>query len=211
MGAPPGDFASIYGGDDTRIEACRAGRPVSRVYSRAEKHDPRRLAGAKPMTTIYAIGDIHGEKALLDDLHRQIIADAAARPGDKLAVYLGDYIDRGPDSRGVVSTLMAGPLPFPAVCLMGNHEALCLAPCPDDWLANGGRQTQASYGGAVTPSHREWMRDLPLAHRHGRWFFAHAGIDPALPLARQEGKPCSGSDGRFWTSKASCRKGSWSS
>lgn len=138
------------------------------------------------MTTIYAIGDIHGEKALLDDLHRQIIADADARPGDKLAVYLGDYIDRGPDSRGVVSALMAGPLPFPAVCLMGNHEALCLAPYPDDWLANGGRQTQASYGGAVTPSHREWMRDLPLAHRHGRWFFAHAGIDPALPLARQE-------------------------
>jgi len=42
------------------------------------------------MTTIYAIGDIHGEKALLDDIHRRIIEDAAARTGDKLAVYLGD-------------------------------------------------------------------------------------------------------------------------
>jgi serine/threonine protein phosphatase 1 len=138
------------------------------------------------MTTIYAIGDIHGEKALLDDIHRQIAADAAMRPGDKLAVYLGDYIDRGPDSRGVVSALMAGVLPFPAVFLMGNHEALCLEPYAGDWLANGGRQTLASYGGAVSRSHLEWMRALPLTHRHGGWFFAHAGIDPLLPLARQE-------------------------
>ena len=96
------------------------------------------------MTTIYAIGDIHGEKALLDYIHRRIIEDAAARTGDKLAVYLGDYIDRGPDSRGVVAALMEGALPFPAVYLMGNHEALCLDPDPDDWLANGGRTTQAS-------------------------------------------------------------------
>ena len=113
------------------------------------------------MTTIYAIGDIHGEKALLDDIHRQITADAAARAGDKLAVYLGDYIDRGPDSRGVVGALMAGALPFPAVYLMGNHEALCLDPCRNDWLANGGRQTEASYGGAVAEAHREWMRRSP--------------------------------------------------
>jgi hypothetical protein len=54
-----------------------------------------------PMTTIYAIGDIHGEKALLDDIHRQIIKDATGRADDKLAVYLGDYIDRGPDSHGL--------------------------------------------------------------------------------------------------------------
>jgi len=138
------------------------------------------------MTTIYAIGDIHGEKALLDDIHRKIVADAAARAGEKLAVYLGDYIDRGPDSRGVVGALMAGALPFPAVYLMGNHEALCLDPCRNDWLANGGRQTEASYGGAVTQAHREWMQQLPLTHRHGRWFFAHAGIDPLLPLAGQD-------------------------
>ena len=68
---------------------------------------------------------------------------------------------------------------------MGNHEALCLDPYPDDWLANGGRQTQASYGGpSPVPSGMD--ADLPLTHRHGRWFFAHAGIDPLLPLARQE-------------------------
>ena len=137
------------------------------------------------MTTIYAIGDIHGEKALLDNIHRRIIEDAAARTGDKLAVYLGDYIDRGPDSRGVVAALMEGALPFPAVYLMGNHEALCLDPDPDDWLANGGRTTQASYGGFVTESHMGWIRQLPLTYRAGGWFFAHAGIDPLVPLPEQ--------------------------
>jgi serine/threonine protein phosphatase 1 len=140
------------------------------------------------MTTIYAIGDIHGEKALLDEIHRQIIEDAARRTEDKLAVYLGDYIDRGPDSRGVVETVMKGALPFPGVCLMGNHEALCLDPDPNDWLANGGRMTEASYGGPVSESHKAWMRELPLTYRAGRWFFAHAGIDPLLPLAKQDRK-----------------------
>lgn len=138
------------------------------------------------MTTIYAIGDIHGEKTLLDDLHRQILADAAARPGDKRIVYLGDYIDRGPDSRGVVATLMTAPMPFPSIFLMGNHEELCLAPDPRDWLYNGGRETLASYGGRVEEAHRRWMEALALTHRAGRWFFAHAGIDPKVPLATQE-------------------------
>jgi serine/threonine protein phosphatase 1 len=138
------------------------------------------------MRTIYAIGDIHGEKALLDDIHRQIVENAVGRAGDKLAVYLGDYIDRGPDSRGVVEALMEGALPFPAVFLMGNHEALCLDPDPYDWLANGGRRTEASYRGSVSESHKAWMRGLPLTYRAGCWFFAHAGIDPLLPLAEQD-------------------------
>ena len=138
------------------------------------------------MTTIYAIGDIHGEKALLDNIHCQIIEDAASRTGDKLAVYLGDYIDRGPDSRGVVAALMEGRLPFHTVHLMGNHEALCLEPDPYDWLANGGRMTQASYGGVVSESHKAWLRELPLTYRAGGWFFAHAGIDPLVPLAEQD-------------------------
>ena len=138
------------------------------------------------MTTIYAIGDIHGEKALLNKIHRRIIEDAAARTGDKLAVYLGDYIDRGPDSRGVVAALMEDALPFPAVYLMGNHEALCLDPDPNDWLANGGRMTLASYGGFVTASHKAWIRQLPFTYRAGGWFFAHAGIDPLVPLAEQD-------------------------
>jgi serine/threonine protein phosphatase 1 len=138
------------------------------------------------MTTIYAIGDIHGEKELLVDLHRQILEDAAGRDGDKLAVYLGDYIDRGPDSRGVVDLLLKNLLPFPAVFLMGNHEDLCLGSNRYDWLSNGGLQTEKSYGGPVLEQHKAWMRGLPTSHRSGRWFFAHAGIDPLVPLAEQD-------------------------
>jgi len=138
------------------------------------------------MTTTYAIGDIHGEKALLDDLHRRILADAAGRPGEKRVIYLGDYIDRGPDSRGVVATLMAAPMPFPAIFLMGNHEAMCLATDPEDWLYNGGQETLASYGGRIDDSHRRWMEGLALSHRAGPWFFVHAGVDPRLPLAAQD-------------------------
>jgi serine/threonine protein phosphatase 1 len=138
------------------------------------------------MTTIYAIGDIHGEREMLADLHRQIRRDAAQRPGEKRAVYVGDYIDRGPDSRGVVELLMGNPLPFPAICLMGNHEDLCLNASRADWLANGGVETERSYGGPVAGTHKAWMRALPTSWRSGRWFFAHAGIDPLVPLAEQD-------------------------
>jgi serine/threonine protein phosphatase 1 len=135
---------------------------------------------------IYAIGDIHGEKAMLDEMHRRILVDAENRPGDKLAVYLGDYIDRGPDSAGVVATLMNSQLPFPTICLLGNHEDLCLGNNRYLWLRNGGDETEASYGGNVEESHKAWMRGLPLSHRVGKWFFVHAGIDPYQGLAVQD-------------------------
>jgi serine/threonine protein phosphatase 1 len=138
------------------------------------------------MTTIYAIGDIHGERALLADLHRQIVRDAAGRLGDKRVVYVGDYIDRGPDSRGVIELLLEEPLPFPAIHLMGNHEDLCLGDSRHDWLFNGGVQTEESYGGAVSEAHKAWMRALPTSWRSGRWFFVHAGIDPQRSLAAQD-------------------------
>ena len=77
---------------------------------------------------VYAIGDIHGRLDLLVGLHEMILADAAADAagaggGDNVIVYLGDYIDRGPDSRGVIECLIAPPLPgFEAMHLEGNHE-----------------------------------------------------------------------------------------
>ena len=76
-------------------------------------------------TRVYAIGDIHGRRDMLEELHEQIIEDAhrSATP-HKVAVYLGDYVDRGPDSREVVDYLIQEPLPgFTSVHLMGNHEA----------------------------------------------------------------------------------------
>ena len=166
--------------------ACRSPVTRSAVVATATAYTLTDVIAKGRMTTIYAIGDIHGERALLDDLNRQIIEDAATRPGPKLAVYLGDYIDRGPDSRGVVATLMGNPLPFSTVFLMGNHEELCVDSDRYHWFANGGRATEQSYGGAVSESHKAWMRNLSTSYRVGQWFFAHAGIDPRTASAEQD-------------------------
>ena len=106
---------------------------------------------AKPSTgsrRVYAIGDIHGRLDLLQQLHDLIAADVAAAP--PLLVYLGDYVDRGADSRGVVDLLLAPP-PIAAerVCLAGNHECTLQAFLADstigpDWFSFGGLETVLS-------------------------------------------------------------------
>lgn len=138
------------------------------------------------MTTVYAVGDIHGQARMLGQMLELIADDAEGRSGDKLAVFLGDYIDRGPESREVVGRLMSGPLPFPSVCLMGNHEDLAVNGPHHVWLMNGGTATLNSYGGEIQPEHLEWMRGLPVSHRVGKWLFVHAGVDPTLPLDQQD-------------------------
>ena len=136
---------------------------------------------------IYAVGDIHGELSMLEAMIGLIERDAASHQGEHEIVFLGDYVDRGADSKGVVALLKDGPLPFPSTCLMGNHEEMLLdgdnVPL---WLVNGGRKTLESYGGEVDGPHREWMHHRPTYHRVGRWFFVHAGIDPAKPLTEQD-------------------------
>jgi serine/threonine protein phosphatase 1 len=102
---------------------------------------------------IYAVGDIHGRLDLLDRLLDLIQSDSethgAAR---KHLVFLGDYIDRGSESRGAVSRLISEPPPgFSRVCLKGNHEAMLLAFLEDpganaNWLHNGGKEALLSYG-----------------------------------------------------------------
>ena len=79
-------------------------------------------------TRVYAIGDIHGCLDQLQALHRMILEDAAeAEVGRLVVVYVGDYIDRGLDSMGVVDHLIGAPLPgFEAVYLRGNHEDFLL-------------------------------------------------------------------------------------
>lgn len=137
------------------------------------------------MRSIYAIGDIHGRLDLLDEMLDSIKRHASGR-GECAAVFLGDYIDRGPDSKGVIARLMAGPLPFETICLAGNHEDLAVNGPEYVWLLNGGDKTLASYGGAIDPEHLKWMRALPTHYRDGRWFFVHAGVNPNRPLERQE-------------------------
>ena len=101
---------------------------------------------------VYAVGDIHGEAGRLSDLLRSIEADAAGAPADRLLVTLGDYVDRGPDSREVIDILEDVPLPgFRCVYLMGNHERMMLDfldrhESGSKWLMNGGDATCRSYG-----------------------------------------------------------------
>jgi serine/threonine protein phosphatase 1 len=168
-----------------------------------------------PGTSVYAIGDIHGRLDLLLRLHELIAADAArSRAQRRVLVYIGDYIDRGPDSAGVIDLLLDRPLRgFEIVHLLGNHEDTLLQ-FPDDmtvgpsWLTYGGVQTLASYLIEVQPGswrderelrrlqgevrrrvprrHVDFMRSLSLTHVEGDYLFVHAGIRPGIPLERQE-------------------------
>ncbi len=162
---------------------------------------------------LYAVGDIHGRPDLLDDLLRQIEDDAkTSQVGRKTLVFLGDYVDRGPDSCGVVERLIAGlPQGFAAHFLKGNHEAILLGFLDDPatldlWLMNGGAATMASYGvdiegldrlsapparwrdafaASLPATHLQFFQDLELSLAVGDYLFVHAGIRPGLPLDEQ--------------------------
>ena len=146
-----------------------------------------------PAELIIAIGDIHGCRAMLASLLQRCFRYAGGRP--TRLVFLGDYIDRGPDSRGVVETLIGlqHEMRDRVVCLRGNHEVLLLeALAKDDmglWLFNGADTTLASYGvdhvAALPPEHLVWYAALKPSLDDGRRFFVHAGIDPDRPLDDQ--------------------------
>jgi serine/threonine protein phosphatase 1 len=170
-------------------------------------------AAVPPGTRVYAVGDVHGRLDLLQDLLNRIRRDdAARRPAETRLVLLGDLIDRGPDSAGVVALLAAGVPGFAATdVLMGNHEEMLLGllaePEPErllHYLRVGGYQTLESYGvperllelpelypprallEAVPPADRAWLASLGAAVRVGDYLFVHAGIRPGVPLAEQQ-------------------------
>ena len=162
---------------------------------------------------IYAVGDIHGRSDLLAELLLQIEADAATRSASKKRlVFLGDYVDRGPDSRGVIEILLHGlPSGFSAHFLKGNHEALLLGFLADasqlnQWRYNGGEETMASYGvdvdrlkqmraapdvwrdafaSALPAAHLDFLQGLDLFIPTNDYLFVHAGIRPGVPLEAQ--------------------------
>jgi len=167
-------------------------------------------------TRIYAIGDVHGRRDLLAAAIAAVETDAQARSGDGRRfriVLLGDYVDRGDDSRGVLDLLThlrQRRDPDALVCLSGNHEAALLAFVADpvggaSWLAMGGRQTLASYGVRLTARadaaalfaardrfvaalgpHLTFLTTcLERIHRSGSVIFAHAGYDPDAAEAAQ--------------------------
>ena len=160
---------------------------------------------------IYAIGDIHGRVDLLRDKLAAIDADLAARPGvNPLRIFIGDYIDRGPDSRGVIDTLVELGRRESCVFLRGNHEAILLnfphnPKLMPAWRSVGGIETLASYGIAASPdpdptealqlantfertlpdSHRDFYRKLVISYAAGDLYFVHAGVRPGVPLEAQ--------------------------
>lgn len=161
----------------------------------------------------YAVGDIHGCLELLEDLLARIEADAAARaPKRSFVIFLGDLIDRGPASAGVVERLRNYKPDFATpVFITGNHEEVMLrvlhgeADILADWLKFGGAECLESYGVNVPAIRRlepqEAVRQiraqLPRAHveflesfadtfRFGDYLFVHAGIRPGIDLEHQD-------------------------
>jgi serine/threonine protein phosphatase 1 len=144
---------------------------------------------------LYAVGDIHGEREMLEEL----LAKLPLREGDEL-VFVGDYVDRGPDSRGVVEVLLEIATRFRCTFLCGNHESMFLdflgwrGPAyfaGDAFLPNGGDRTLASYGYfdrdvpdaetfELPPAHAAFYRGLELYHQAGDYLFVHAGIGRRL-------------------------------
>ena len=153
---------------------------------------------------IFAIGDIHGRLDLTTAALEAIEERAAAAESFRV-IFLGDYVDRGPESRGVVELMMKLSRDHRYVCLKGNHEAmmlLCLSGGTTDdyghWMDNGGRQTIESYGAqdwddaiaAVPAEHLRWMRSLPLTSGDGHRIYVHAGLMPGAPFDRQTEQSC---------------------
>ena len=146
-------------------------------------------------TVIYAIGDVHGESHRLGALHAHILEHHEALYADRQLklVHLGDYVDRGPDSVGVIEALMQMQQreDIECVCLRGNHEAMMISALADspsmakgDWLHNGGRETMESYErrgiDEVPVEHLDWLQSCPTLHvdQGHKLIFVHAGIAP---------------------------------
>ena len=164
---------------------------------------------------IYAVGDLHGCRSLYHGLQLRIQADAAQLSGRPRILLLGDMVDRGPDTAGLINDLTL-PLSWgERLALRGNHEQMMLDFLDDPfknpaWLEYGGYETLRSYGLALDPAaplsmprkrllqmlvahiagdHLVWLRALPggyvLSGGDQPWVFAHAGFDPRKDLASQ--------------------------
>ncbi|HYC02027.1 MAG TPA: metallophosphoesterase family protein [Azospirillaceae bacterium] len=187
----------------------RRSSDTRQAETRPDGPAPRIPAGQR----IYAVGDVHGRLDLLDRLLARIAEDIEAAP--KLAhtlVMLGDYVDRGLESAGVIERLSAPPPPgIGLVCLKGNHEEVMLRFLDDlsvgpGWMRFGGLAALASYGvrrpdglseeewlqlaqeelrRRLPPHHLAFLRHLRLHLAVGDYLFVHAGVRPGVPLADQ--------------------------
>jgi len=158
---------------------------------------------------IYAIGDIHGRLDLLERAIAAIRRDVEEHGPAALTVTVGDYVDRGLQSRGVLDRLIENPFPTPYVAIKGNHESMLEAFLADPatgpyWRQQGGLQTLQSYGirirgfmvanfaeardqlrAALPGPHVDFLHSLKTSLSRGKYFFCHAGVRPGVPLERQ--------------------------
>ncbi len=190
---------------------------LSRLFSR-KPPEPAPVYRVPEGHLVYAVGDIHGRFDLLERLVGMIEADAAARRAvgqieHCSLIFLGDYVDRGFQSKQVLDYLQAfAPDWAEVTCLIGNHEAMMLEFIDDPvgsegWLHFGGVATLASYGTKVEESesaqtdllatasafddkfpraHRDFIRSMPASHQIGDYFFVHAGVRPGVALRAQD-------------------------
>jgi serine/threonine protein phosphatase 1 len=148
------------------------------------------------MERILAIGDVHGCNRRL----RQLLDRVEIDPRTDALVFVGDYLDRGPDARGTIDTLLDIKATHPnTVFLRGNHESMFLNYYSEGhdealFLYNGGMSTLDSYGlslaearrGSGFPeSHLHFLSALPLVYETEQYLFVHAGVRPGIPLAEQ--------------------------
>ncbi|MEO7786417.1 MAG: metallophosphoesterase family protein [Sphingomicrobium sp.] len=177
------------------------------MKSRRRPRPSQRFVPAE--TRVYAVGDVHGCLAELEQLLEVIARDIDGYHGRVLLILLGDLVDRGPDSAGVIDCILKGPLPGDEHhVLMGNHEEAMLSVFegtiePRGWLSYGGLQTLESYGiernehfskgfdlpdrmrQAIPPEHVDFLRSLPDILSIGDYLFVHAGIRPGVPIGQQ--------------------------
>jgi serine/threonine protein phosphatase 1 len=140
--------------------------------------------------SLFAIGDIHG---FHDLLMKALAAVEESSHSPNTIVFLGDYIDRGPDSAKVVETLMVGPKREGDswICLMGNHEQMMVEAHEGGlserrfWIDNGGDKALASWNNKVPAKVLDWCRNRPIHHETASHYFVHAGIMPGVPLEDQ--------------------------
>lgn len=185
---------------------------INSLLKRRNKSDTQ-ATGLSDGIRVYCIGDIHGRLDLLTDVHAKIADHVSAYTGQTYVVYLGDYVDRGPQSKQVVDHLINAPLKdVTYVYLLGNHEQTMLQfmygsdmGLAHDWFRFGGLATLQSYGvtlkGIPTNKDIDFIRaDLnekcPLSHKQfyqtlvthfelDGYYFVHAGINPKVKLAQQ--------------------------
>ncbi len=200
---------SMIDGETNRQGSGLARRLLLRLFgSGARRAGARVPEGLR----IYAVGDIHGRADLLDPLQEKMLADADRISGKRIIqIFLGDYIDRGQDSKAVVDWMLASPPPgWERICLKGNHEATLLdfletAEIFRQWRQYGGLETLHSYGvdlkslrGEDAPealqidfraklpeAHYAFFSALPLMAEFGDYYFTHAGVRPGRRLENQ--------------------------